>query len=97
MQHNYDKKGKLGANLSVSPKSYRDLGKISDFDRLHQLHISTDCKPGTMLDIEKAKCEDCQKGYYQDKSKQTICMKCPKGTSTKAKGSKFRSQCILWY
>ncbi|XP_038057936.1 sushi, von Willebrand factor type A, EGF and pentraxin domain-containing protein 1-like isoform X3 [Patiria miniata] len=51
------------------------------------------CPTGTYHDIEGGVCQDCSAGFYQDSEGQMSCLRCPQGTTTRRKGSKYPEDC----
>lgn len=58
------------------------------------LLIVVGCSPGTFYDNDTQTCPQCEKGYYQDKSGEDVCIPCPRNTTTKSIGSKNIEECI---
>ncbi|XP_038057933.1 sushi, von Willebrand factor type A, EGF and pentraxin domain-containing protein 1-like [Patiria miniata] len=51
------------------------------------------CPTGTYHDVEGGVCQDCSAGFYQDSDGQMSCLRCPQGTTTRRKGSKYPEDC----
>ena len=62
---------------------------------------TTACAAGTYSTVTSvtygntSSCKPCAKGYYQDKTGQGSCTKCPSGTTTSGTGSKNSSACSI--
>ncbi|KAI0222038.1 hypothetical protein LSAT2_026715, partial [Lamellibrachia satsuma] len=55
-----------------------------------------DCRAGQhFADIRQVSCNDCERGYYQDKSWQDSCIKCPQSMTTVSVGSTSVTECKL--
>ncbi|CAB3359889.1 Hypothetical predicted protein [Cloeon dipterum] len=51
------------------------------------------CKRGYYHNIHSGECEQCPKGYYQDKEGETHCIKCPGETTTDSAAATDINQC----
>ncbi|KAK7079934.1 Calcium ion binding, partial [Halocaridina rubra] len=52
------------------------------------------CPAGTFAPREERQCFPCQKGFYQDQSRQGSCKQCPPGYYTRTEESKSEMECI---
>lgn len=52
------------------------------------------CKSGQYFNLSQYACVHCNIGTYQNLTRQLACIKCPNGTSTRAKGSTTIANCI---
>lgn len=52
-----------------------------------------ECSPGSFYNRESRTCPQCQRGYYQDQSRQDYCIACPENKTTKSVGSKSVTEC----
>lgn len=68
------------------------IRRINLFNYLILL-FSVECSPGTFYNHKSRTCPQCQKGYYQNQSRQDFCIACPRNKTTKSFGSKSLTNC----
>lgn len=62
----------------------------SDFS---QCEARETCEPGYYYDVMRSACVACERGYYQPKSGQNFCIRCPQDTTTDTTASTVLSKC----